>query len=185
MDLSYYPCIQPSPQAHPSLSTCMLHEIGEPWDDVYTCIVCWSRHSYCINLALDYVPLEEQHDQFINPGQIFKYIGEEKVIQGHQNSSYLDSTVFGLFAVSDVFDNMFLQRQHDDPDGDAVKYLLWKGIVNPLRKYACWIYNIIHVCIGCSVAETALIAEWAKNLMLNLHIACTASKHVVRVEKGQ
>ena len=89
-----------------------------------------------INLALDYIPLEEQHDQFINPGQIFEYIGEEKGIQGHQNSCYLDSTVFGLFAVSDIFDNIFLQWQQDDPDGDAVKYLLWKGIVNPLRRYA-------------------------------------------------
>ena len=97
-----------------------------------------SKHSYYIILiiALDHIPLEEQHDQFINPRQIFGYMGERKGIQGHQNSSYLDSTVFGLFAVSDVFDNIFLQQQYDDPDGDAVKYLLWKGIVNPLRKYA-------------------------------------------------
>ena len=86
-------------------------------------------------VALDDVPLEELHDQFINLGQIERYIGDRKGIQGHQNSCYLDSTVFGMFAVSDMFDSMFLEQQHDDPNGDEVKHLLWKGIVNPLRKY--------------------------------------------------
>ena len=86
--------------------------------------------------AIGNVPLEESRDQFINSGQIFKYIGERKGIQGHQNSSYLDSTVFGLFAVSDVFDNMFLEQKGHDQSGDEVKHLLWRGIVNPLRKYA-------------------------------------------------
>ena len=89
-----------------------------------------------IRTAIGNVPLEESRDQFINPGQIFEYIGERKGIQGHQNSSYLDSTVFGLFAVSDVFDNMFLVQKDHDQTGDEVKHLLWKGIVNPLRKYA-------------------------------------------------
>ena len=89
----------------------------------------------CITLALDNVPWEEQRDQFINPGQIQHYVGDKKGIQGHQNSCYLDSTVFGLFAVSDVFDNMFLVQQAHDPAGDEIKHLLWKGIVNPLRKY--------------------------------------------------
>ena len=84
--------------------------------------------------ALDGVAMEEPRDQFINPGQIYEYIGEGKGIQGHQNSCYLDSTVFGLFALSDVFDNMFLEQKAHDPAGDEVKYLLWKGIVNPLRK---------------------------------------------------
>lgn len=87
------------------------------------------------HVALDGVAMEEPRDQFINPGQIFEYIGEGKGIQGHRNSCYLDSTVFGLFAVSDVFDNMFLEQKAYDPAGDQVKYLLWKGIVNPLRKY--------------------------------------------------
>ena len=90
---------------------------------------------YVVCAALDGVAMEESRDQFINPGQIFGYIGEGKGIQGHQNSCYLDSTVFGLFAVSDVFDNMFLEQKAHDPAGDEVKYLLWKGIVNPLRKW--------------------------------------------------
>ena len=90
-----------------------------------------------IPTALDYVPFEEEEDQFVDPGQIDlidKYIGEAKGIQGHQNSCYLDSTVFGLFALSEVFDSLFLDQKAGDPAGDEVKRILWKGIVNPLRK---------------------------------------------------
>ena len=100
---------------------------------------------YFTLVALDYVALEEERDQCINLGQIKKYIGEERGIQGQQNSCYLDSTVFGLFAVSDAFDNMFLDRQQNDPAGDEVKQLLWKGIVNPLRKYV--VNNIIELVV--------------------------------------
>ena len=87
-----------------------------------------------VHTALCYAVLEEECDQCIVPGLLDKYIGERKGIQGHQNSCYLDSTVFGLFALSDVFDSMFLDPGKDDQAGDDVKQLLWKGIVNPLRK---------------------------------------------------
>ena len=89
--------------------------------------------------ALDHIALEEPRDQFINSGQIFGYIGEGKGIQGHQNSSYLDSTIFALFAVSDVFDSMFLEQLQGDPVGE-IKNILWKKIVNPLRRY------VLHQC---------------------------------------
>ena len=79
--------------------------------------------------------MEESHDQVVKHGQVKEYIGEGKGIQGHQNSCYLDSIVFGLFAASDVFDDIFLEQKLGDPAGDEVKNLLWKGIVNPLRKY--------------------------------------------------
>ena len=82
--------------------------------------------------ALDYVAYEELRDQFINPGQILEYIGEGKGIQGHPNSCYLDSVLFGLFAAVDVFDSMFLEHDQGDPVGGEVRHLLWKGIVNPL-----------------------------------------------------
>ena len=99
-----------------------------------------------IHVALEDVALEEEHDQYINPDQIRRYIGEAKGIQGHQNSCFLASTLFGLFAVSDVFDSIFLDQQHGHPAEDEVKYLLWKGIVNPLRKYA-----ITMSCLMCLV----------------------------------
>ena len=62
-----------------------------------------------------------------------KYLGEKKGIQGHQNSCYLDATIFGLFALSEVFDSMFLEET-TDPTRIDVSLMLWKGIVNPLRR---------------------------------------------------
>ena len=62
-----------------------------------------------------------------------KYLGDERGIQGHQNSCYLDATVFGLFALSDDFDSMFLEEAKDH-SGQEISDILWKGIVNPLRK---------------------------------------------------
>ena len=57
------------------------------------------------------------------------YVGEKKGIQGHQNSCYLDATIFGLFSLSHEFDEMFLR----DKDS-RVGQILWQKIINPLRK---------------------------------------------------
>lgn len=78
-------------------------------------------------------------DQFTegHPEQIHRYIGEAKGIQGHQNSCYLDASVFGLFALTDAFDEMFLKAMSTntaDQSRKEIAELLWKGIVNPLRK---------------------------------------------------
>ena len=62
-----------------------------------------------------------------------KYAQPERGIQGHQNSCYLDATVFGLFALSDVFDSLFLEKSTDEIE-ESIKNTLWRGIVNPLRK---------------------------------------------------
>ncbi len=91
-----------------------------------------------ISVAIE-VPMEEQEDQFIHDAtqQMYQYIGNGRGIQGHQNSCYLDSTAFGLFALCDVFDTMFLepdQSMTSDQNRKRVADLLWKGIVNPLRK---------------------------------------------------
>ncbi len=50
-------------------------------------------------------------------------------IQGHQNSCYLDATLFGLFALTMEFDDMFLRSAED-----ITSMILRKNIVNPLRK---------------------------------------------------
>jgi len=60
---------------------------------------------------------------------VTSYVGERKGIQGHQNSCYLDATVFGLFALSQEFDEIFL-RDRDSRVGQ----ILWQKIVNPLRQ---------------------------------------------------
>ena len=95
------------------------------------------------------VPDWEVQDQAIDGDQILRYLGDMRGIQGHQNSCYLDATIFGLFALSDVFDSLFLDSDvyksvrdpqaavNDTPATQVqreVSNMLWRGIVNPLRK---------------------------------------------------
>lgn len=80
--------------------------------------------------------MEELVDQTTIP-PVSHYVGDEKGVQGNQNSCYLDSTLFGLFALSDVFDSMFLGEAFTnttDQNRIALSDILWKRIVNPLRK---------------------------------------------------
>ena len=90
-------------------------------------------YHHTLPAALAKYPLEERSDQTVMSNQMEKYLGDERGIQGHQNSCYLDSTVFGLFALSDVFDSIFLEEAQDAA-GKEISSILWKGIVNPLRK---------------------------------------------------
>ena len=78
-----------------------------------------------------------QYDYNDTPGgpELFsRYIGDKHGIQGHYNSCYLDATVFGLFALSDSFDMMLLEEPKSEI-GQKIMRILWKGIVNPLRRY--------------------------------------------------
>ena len=61
------------------------------------------------------------------------HIGKEKGIQGHQNSCYLDATVYGMFAFTDVFDKLFLKARAKGKHDDKVRQILLELIVNPLR----------------------------------------------------
>ena len=100
---------------------------------ICTLLKCSCYMLHCCSVALIEYPMDEQADQMIEHNQIEKYLGDERGIQGHQNSCYLDATVFGLFALSDMFDSMFLGEARDEA-GKEIKSILWKGIVNPLRK---------------------------------------------------
>ena len=64
---------------------------------------------------------------------IIKHTGI-KGIQGQQNSCYLDATLYGMFAFSNAFDALFLERKHVDDFELKVKNTLEQKIVNPLRK---------------------------------------------------
>ena len=107
-------------------------------------ILLLSLMSFLPSSALQ-APEWEEEDQLIDAGQIQKYLGDERGIQGHQNSCYLDATIFGLFALSDVFDSLFLESSPMSLKGSQlssavmrvkseISYMLWRGIVNPLRK---------------------------------------------------
>eukprot|EP00092_Neocalanus_flemingeri_P002451 GFUD01002621.1.p1 GENE.GFUD01002621.1~~GFUD01002621.1.p1 ORF type:complete len:843 (+),score=248.73 GFUD01002621.1:275-2530(+) len=62
--------------------------------------------------------------------------GRNKGIQGHQNSCYLDATLFSMFCFTSVFDSL-LYRPRGEKDiarYDEVQRVLREEIVNPLRK---------------------------------------------------
>ena len=98
---------------------------------IYYC--CGRFYYHAVSIALIRYPLEERADQAVMPNQMEKYLGDERGIQGHQNSCYLDATVFGLFALSEAFDSIFLPEAKDAA-GREIRSILWKGIVNPLRR---------------------------------------------------
>lgn len=92
-------------------------------------------------LAMNHIPEEILSDGGRPNSSYFdKYIGDKKGIQGHQNSCYLDATLFGLFALSSCFDKLFLPS--DTNNNQSIDNIIWKKIVNPLRRY-CAIGQVV------------------------------------------
>ncbi|XP_038067617.1 uncharacterized protein LOC119737375 isoform X2 [Patiria miniata] len=75
---------------------------------------------------------------FIDPPPCLRteFVGMQKGIQGDQNSCYLDSTLFSMFAYNGVFDPLLrrTQGQGDLQEYEKVQKTLRESIVNPLRK---------------------------------------------------
>jgi len=65
-----------------------------------------------------------------------EHIGLPKGIQGQQNSCYLDATLYGMFAFSDAFDGLFLEREIGGTNHE-IQEIIQQNIVYPLRKYVC------------------------------------------------
>ena len=61
-----------------------------------------------------------------------EFIGERRGIQGHQNSCYLDSTLFAMYGFTGVFEELILQQPQDDFAADIVK-IMSSEIIYPLR----------------------------------------------------
>ena len=51
--------------------------------------------------------------------------------------------MFGLFALSDSFDELLLEEPTEEV-GRKVKHCLWKGIVNPLRKLV-FLFKLVYI----------------------------------------
>jgi len=62
-------------------------------------------------------------------------VGRNRGIQGHQNSCYLDVTLFSMFAFTSVFDSLLYRRKNGDDieQYEDVQKVLRENIVNPLR----------------------------------------------------
>ncbi|XP_045113226.1 ubiquitin carboxyl-terminal hydrolase CYLD-like [Portunus trituberculatus] len=69
------------------------------------------------------------------PDDVRAMFGKNRGIQGHQNSCYLDATLFSMFAFTSVFDNLLFRPQtaHDIKEYNEVQRVLREEIVNPLR----------------------------------------------------
>jgi len=68
--------------------------------------------------------------------EVEKVAGRNRGIQGHQNSCYLDATLFSMFTFSSAFDSL-LYRPRDNkdiPQYEEVQRVLRDDIVNPLRQ---------------------------------------------------
>ena len=62
------------------------------------------------------------------------YIGRMKGIQGHQNSCYLDATLFAMFGVTSKFDEVLYGKPKDDT-AKGVLETMCEEIIFPLRRY--------------------------------------------------
>lgn len=63
-------------------------------------------------------------------------LGTNKGIQGHQNSCYMDTMLFSMFAYSMAFDALLYRPPNIDDIAQyaEVQQVLREGIVNPLRR---------------------------------------------------
>ena len=57
-----------------------------------------------------------------------------KGIQGYKNSCYLDATLYGMFAFSDVFDILLMGKVTTNAKELRLQNILKSEIVYPLRK---------------------------------------------------
>lgn len=62
------------------------------------------------------------------------FIGRMKGIQGHQNSCYLDATVFAMFGLTTKFDEVLYEQPMDGTACDVLSTMC-EEIVFPLRRY--------------------------------------------------
>ena len=67
---------------------------------------------------------------------ITEICGIKRGIQGSQNSCYLDTMLFSMFAFTSVFDHILHRpgRDSDDEHYTEMQNFLREGVVNPLRK---------------------------------------------------
>jgi len=72
----------------------------------------------------------------IRADDVFKLWGRNRGVQGHQNSCYLDATLFSMFSFTSIFDCLLYRpaNTQDIPEYGQVQKVLREEIVNPLRK---------------------------------------------------
>jgi ubiquitin thioesterase CYLD len=111
--------------------------------------------------------------------ELSKLIGEKRGIQGHQNSCYLDSTLFAMYGFTGVFDNLILEEPQGDVAEDIVQIMSCE-IINPLRKNGVvtfdHVMNLRHALDKLNKMKGLTHAEQDPEEFLNLLF-----KHVLKV----
>lgn len=72
-----------------------------------------------------------------NPSLVLKnQLGKSRGIQGHNNSCYLDATLFAMFSSTSLFDSLLyrLPNEDDIPEYYEIQRILREEIVRPLRE---------------------------------------------------
>lgn len=72
-----------------------------------------------------------------NPSSLLKnLLGKSRGIQGHNNSCYLDATLFAMFSSTTLFDSLLYRppNQNDIPKYQEIQRILREDIVRPLRE---------------------------------------------------
>ncbi|XP_069943847.1 ubiquitin carboxyl-terminal hydrolase CYLD isoform X4 [Cherax quadricarinatus] len=85
--------------------------------------------------SMDCQPVGGSVAPLSTPDEVRAMFGKNRGIQGHQNSCYLDATLFSMFAFTSVFDNLLFRppTAHDIKEYHEVQRVLREEIVNPLR----------------------------------------------------
>ena len=78
--------------------------------------------------------IEYVKGSYVKPPSQLAHLGKGQGIQGHQNSCYLDSTLYGIFAFSDAFDNLLVEDAVISKiETCKVQTIIREEIVYPLR----------------------------------------------------
>lgn len=66
--------------------------------------------------------------------KLYHFTGLMKGIQGHQNSCYLDATLFAMFGLTSKFDEVIYEAP-SDATAESVLDTMCEEIIFPLRRY--------------------------------------------------
>ena len=88
-------------------------------------------------IVLEPDEVDKKPKPFVTPKtNIGKFKG---IIQGHNNSSHMDSFLYSLFLFNDSLDEIFELKSDDDPNHWEMKNQFRRLIVNPLRSEKCFV----------------------------------------------
>lgn len=88
--------------------------------------------------------------------KLHNFIGPMRGIQGHQNSCYLDATLFAMFGLTSRFDEVIYEKTTDET-AKGVLDTMCTEIIFPLRRYVqsvalflyVHVFNISPTLFGC------------------------------------